>query len=83
MLDNYLSHEECDSLIKYYKENEERLSVHLQSHTLETLKKVVLDIRPSSFEDCVTYGRLLWEEHFNTQIQHLLQKLPPDQVIKL
>lgn len=27
MLDNYLSHEECDSLIKYYKENEERLSV--------------------------------------------------------
>ena len=27
MLDNYLSHEECDSLVKYYKENEERLSV--------------------------------------------------------
>ena len=27
MLDDYLSHEECDSLIKYYKENEERLSV--------------------------------------------------------
>ena len=27
MLDNYLSHEECDSLVKYYKGNEERLSV--------------------------------------------------------
>ncbi len=27
ILDNYLSHEECDELIQYYKDNEERLSV--------------------------------------------------------
>lgn len=48
--------------------------------TLETVRKVLVDNRPSSFEDCVTYARNLWEENYSNQIKQLLYNFPADQV---
>merc|ERR1712218_222184 len=36
--------------------------------------------RPSNFEDCVAWARLLWQELFHNQIAQLLHNFPPDQV---
>lgn len=47
--------------------------------TLETVKKVLIDNKPGTFEDCVNYARFLWEENYNNNIQQLLYNFPPDQ----
>ena len=49
----------------------------------ETLKKIrlaLVDERPMTFEDCVTWARLKFETLFNNQIRQLLYNFPPDQV---
>lgn len=48
--------------------------------TLDTVRKVLVDNRPKSFEDCVLYARHLWQENYSNQIQQLLFNFPPDQV---
>ncbi|KAL4226227.1 E1 ubiquitin-activating protein [Mactra antiquata] len=48
--------------------------------TLDTVRKVLVDNRPSSFEDCVDYARNLWQENYDNQIQQLLFNFPADQV---
>ncbi|KAH3819410.1 ubiquitin-like modifier-activating enzyme 1 isoform X2 [Dreissena polymorpha] len=47
--------------------------------TLETVRKVLVDNKPSSFADCVSYARMLWQENYHNQIQQLLFNFPPDQ----
>ncbi|KAL3853736.1 hypothetical protein ACJMK2_017251 [Sinanodonta woodiana] len=47
--------------------------------TLEAVKKVLVENRPSSFEDCVAYARNLWQENYSNQIQQLLYNFPADQ----
>lgn len=47
---------------------------------IESVKRVLVDERPSSFEDCVVWARKRWEELFNNQIQQLLYNFPPDQL---
>ncbi len=46
---------------------------------LESVKKFLVDERPTNFADCVEWARFLWEENFNNQIQQLLFNFPPDQ----
>lgn len=48
--------------------------------TLDTVKKVLVDYKPTSFEDCVTYARLLFEENYANNIKQLLFNFPADQV---
>ncbi|CAH8550043.1 unnamed protein product [Schistosoma rodhaini] len=48
--------------------------------TLETLKTNLLDKRPNSFEDCVTWARLLWQDLFSNTIAQLLFNFPRDHV---
>lgn len=47
---------------------------------LETIKRVIIDERPDSFEHCVTWARLHWEEQYHNQISQLLFNFPSDQV---
>jgi len=47
---------------------------------LETVKRVIVDERPDSFEDCISWARLHWEEQYHNQISQLLFNFPPDQV---
>lgn len=48
--------------------------------TLDGIKRTLIDEFPKSFEDCVRWARLHWEEQFSNQIKQLLYNFPPDQV---
>jgi ubiquitin-activating enzyme E1 len=48
--------------------------------TLERLKQSLVDQRPSSFEDCISWARFKFEELFSNQIKQLLHNFPLDQV---
>jgi ubiquitin-activating enzyme E1 len=50
---------------------------------LETLRKIktsLVDSRPISFDDCVVWARLRFEECFNNSIAQLLHNFPADQL---
>ena len=47
--------------------------------TLLSIKKNLVDERPYSFEECLTWARLLFEELFSNSIKQLLHNFPPDQ----
>jgi len=47
--------------------------------TLQTVVKFLVDDRPSSFEDCVTWARNQFQENYNNQIRQLLFNFPEDQ----
>lgn len=47
--------------------------------TLEQVKRVLVDERPSKFEDCVKWARNFWEENYSNQIKQLLFNFPSDQ----
>lgn len=47
---------------------------------LESVKQALVDQRPRSFDDCVTWARCYWQEQYNDQIRQLLFNFPPDQV---
>ncbi|XP_012269545.2 ubiquitin-like modifier-activating enzyme 1 [Athalia rosae] len=47
---------------------------------LESVKTALIDERPKSFEDCITWARCHWQDQFNNQIRQLLFNFPPDQV---
>jgi ubiquitin-activating enzyme E1 len=54
-----------------------------QNTKLETLKRIhdsLVAHRPASFEDCVTWARLRFDELFNHIIRQLLHNFPVDQV---
>jgi len=54
-----------------------------QNTKLETVKsvhKALVDDRPTTFEDCVVWARLKFEEEFSNKIQQLLHNFPEDQV---
>ncbi len=51
-----------------------------QMETLETVKRIVLDERPASFEDCVAWARNMFQDNYSNTIRQLLFNFPPDQV---
>ncbi|KAJ8047744.1 Ubiquitin-like modifier-activating enzyme 1 [Holothuria leucospilota] len=57
-----------------------KLSGVLPMETLDGIKRTLIDEFPKSFEDCVRWARLHWEEQFSNQIKQLLYNFPPDQV---
>merc|ERR1712038_1092596 len=48
--------------------------------TLKSIQNTLVDDRPRSFEDCITWARLKFEDLFSNQIQQLLHNFPEDQV---
>eukprot|EP00533_Pseudo-nitzschia_delicatissima_P000361 CAMPEP_0116082952 /NCGR_PEP_ID=MMETSP0327-20121206/3005_1 /TAXON_ID=44447 /ORGANISM="Pseudo-nitzschia delicatissima, Strain B596" /LENGTH=1052 /DNA_ID=CAMNT_0003573789 /DNA_START=54 /DNA_END=3212 /DNA_ORIENTATION=- len=48
--------------------------------TLKTILRTLVDERPTTFEDCVAWARLKFEDLFNNQIRQLLHNFPEDQV---
>ncbi|KAF6780064.1 hypothetical protein AHF37_00432 [Paragonimus kellicotti] len=48
--------------------------------TLETLKANLVDKRPTTFEECVSWARLLWQDLFANTISQLLFNFPADHV---
>lgn len=47
---------------------------------LESVKQVLVDERPESFVDCITWARLRFQDQYNNQIRQLLFNFPKDQV---
>eukprot|EP00117_Sycon_ciliatum_P031358 scpid5278/ scgid24543/ Ubiquitin-like modifier-activating enzyme 1; Ubiquitin-activating enzyme E1 len=47
--------------------------------TLQSVKTALVEWRPSSFEDCVRWVRLQFQQHFSNQIRQLLFNFPADQ----
>ncbi|KAF8564270.1 hypothetical protein P879_09148 [Paragonimus westermani] len=48
--------------------------------TLETLKANLVDKRPTTFEECVSWARMLWQDLFANTISQLLFNFPADHV---
>merc|ERR1719402_927874 len=46
---------------------------------MESVKAVLVDQKPSSFEDCIAGARLSFEEFFSNTIKQLLYNFPKDQ----
>lgn len=58
----------------------ESLQPNNKMETLTILRKTLVDERPTTFEDCVTWARLTFETLFNNQIRQLLYNFPENQV---
>ncbi|KAG7352651.1 UBA/THiF-type NAD/FAD binding protein [Nitzschia inconspicua] len=56
------------------------LQPNTKTETLKKIRKTLVDERPMSFEDCVSWARLKFEDLFNNQIRQLLHNFPEDQV---
>ena len=75
------SAEEVNSYLSHTPEAYlESLQPNTKLETLKTLQRTLVDDRPVTFEDCVVWARLKFEELFNNQIRQLLHNFPPDQV---
>ncbi|OWZ23711.1 hypothetical protein PHMEG_0001347 [Phytophthora megakarya] len=48
--------------------------------TLERLKSSLVDDRPMSFEDCISWARFKFEDLFSNQLKQLLYNFPLDQL---
>eukprot|EP00978_Attheya_sp_CCMP212_P008578 scaffold20176_cov62-Attheya_sp.AAC.2 len=48
--------------------------------TVRSIRRTLVDERPKSFEDCIVWARLKFEDMFNSQIRQLLHNFPEDQV---
>jgi ubiquitin-activating enzyme E1 len=58
----------------------ESLQPNTKIETLRVLAKALVEERPVTFEDCVTWARLTFESLFNNQIRQLLHNFPEDQI---
>jgi ubiquitin-activating enzyme E1 len=58
----------------------ESLQPNNKLETLKLVRRTLVDDRPTSFEDCVTWARLTFETLFNNQIRQLLHNFPPEQI---
>uniref|UniRef100_A0A6G1S3P9 E1 ubiquitin-activating enzyme n=1 Tax=Aceria tosichella TaxID=561515 RepID=A0A6G1S3P9_9ACAR len=47
---------------------------------LEIVKRFLVAEKPNSFEDCVRWARLHWQEQYDNQIRQLLFNFPPDRM---
>ncbi|KAI1113779.1 putative ubiquitin-protein ligase [Nemania sp. NC0429] len=48
--------------------------------TLETIRDYLVTDKPLSFEDCIVWARMLFEDRYNNAIQQLLYNFPKDAV---
>jgi ubiquitin-activating enzyme E1 len=58
----------------------ETLQPNTKAETLNQIRRTLVDDRPVTFEDCVVWARLKFEDLFNNQIRQLLHNFPPEQL---
>lgn len=58
----------------------ESLQPNTKTETLRTIQRILKDERPATFEDCVAWARLTFEQLFHNQILQLLHNFPENQV---
>jgi ubiquitin-activating enzyme E1 len=51
-----------------------------EKSTLETIRDYLVTDKPLSFEDCIIWARMLFEDKYNNAIQQLLYNFPKDAV---
>ncbi|EJU06450.1 ubiquitin activating enzyme [Dacryopinax primogenitus] len=51
-----------------------------QTETVQQIRDYLVRYKPLTFEECIQWGRLQFEENFNNSIQQLLFSLPKDAV---
>lgn len=47
---------------------------------LSQIKNLLVDQKPSNYDDCVAWARLKFEDYFNNNIRQLLHNFPPDMI---
>ncbi|KAG1656714.1 Ubiquitin-like modifier-activating enzyme 1 [Nymphon striatum] len=62
-----------------FQERTMRLPGSQPIEVISSLKRALVDDRPSNYEDCITWARNYFEEQFNNQIKQLLHNFPADQ----
>ncbi|GMI20843.1 hypothetical protein TeGR_g10575, partial [Tetraparma gracilis] len=63
----------------YLQGNDAATDESSKMDTLLSIKKNLVSERPYSFEECLTWARLLFEELFSSSIKQLLHNFPSDQ----
>jgi len=63
-----------------WKEKTLRLQGSQPLDTVQVVKKLLVDERPHTFEECVGWARNCWQELFHNQIRQLLYNFPADQL---
>lgn len=58
----------------------ESLQPNSKTENLRTIRRLLTEERPSTFDDCITWSRLTFEKLFNNQIRQLLHNFPEDQI---
>lgn len=58
----------------------ESLQPNTKTENLRTIRRLLTDERPSTFDDCISWARLTFEKIFNNQIRQLLHNFPEDQI---
>mmetsp|Transcript_8616 Transcript_8616/g.25519 ORF Transcript_8616/g.25519 Transcript_8616/m.25519 type:complete len:1052 (-) Transcript_8616:89-3244(-) len=71
-VNSYLSQSPDDYLASLQPNN--------RNETMKNIQRTLVDDRPVTFEDCVAWARLKFEDLFNNQIRQLLHNFPKDQV---
>jgi len=71
-VNSYLSREDFQEELKAQQ--------NTKIDTARSIRKTLVDERPLSFDDCIVWSRLKFEELFNNQIKQLLHNFPEDQV---
>ena len=51
-----------------------------QMENLQAINSVLVDERPETFKNCVTWARNLFQDNYSNQITQLLFNFPKDQV---
>jgi len=51
----------------------------LQIELLDTVKRALIDDKPDSFQDCVSYARNFFQLNYNNVIRQMLFNFPPDE----
>ena len=51
-----------------------------QTEQLLQIREYLINNKPLSFEECITWARLKFEYYYNNEIQQLLYSLPADAV---
>eukprot|EP00529_Nitzschia_sp_RCC80_P003907 CAMPEP_0113454200 /NCGR_PEP_ID=MMETSP0014_2-20120614/7742_1 /TAXON_ID=2857 /ORGANISM="Nitzschia sp." /LENGTH=1060 /DNA_ID=CAMNT_0000345601 /DNA_START=215 /DNA_END=3397 /DNA_ORIENTATION=+ /assembly_acc=CAM_ASM_000159 len=75
------SAEDVNTYLSYSPEEYlESLQPNAKTETLKQIRRTLVDERPVTFDDCIAWARLKFEDLFNNQIRQLLHNFPPDQV---
>ncbi|GMT25395.1 hypothetical protein PFISCL1PPCAC_16692 [Pristionchus fissidentatus] len=65
---------------RHFLEQVQQMNSGQQMDVLSSVKKLLIDERPKTAEDCIRWARLLFQENHYDSIAQMLHAFPPDQV---